>query len=115
VNDVATQDFPFVGELPKREKGKIATLWDALMEASAATKEHGSLVPINFAAELLGISRQRVHQLLDDGKLTPVFFHRQRFVSENSLVTWAKAERDKGGRPVKAPSLKRCFEISRQK
>jgi hypothetical protein len=116
VNSAATLDFPFIEDLPKREKSKIASLWDTLKEARAATQEHGSLVPINFAAELLGISRQRMHVLLDEGKVTPVQFHNQRFVSEKSLVAWAKSERQVG-RPLnpRAPSLKQCLAIAREK
>lgn len=111
VDNVATLDFPFVQELPKREKSKLANLWEALKEANAATREHGALVPTGFAAELLGVSRTRVDQLLEAGKLTAVVVHKTRFVSENSLVAWAKAEHITG-RP---PSLKSCIAASRSK
>lgn len=110
MDNVATADFPFVQELPKREKSKLASLWDSLKEAKAATQEHGALIPINFAAELLGISRQRMHVLLDEGKVASVRFHNQRFVSEKSLVEWAKAEHI-SGRP---PSLKSCIAQARE-
>jgi hypothetical protein len=110
VDNAATADFPFVQELPKRERSKLATLWDLLNEARVATQEHGTPIPVGFAAELLGVSKQRVSQLLDQGKLTTVMLNDQRFVGENSLVAWAKSERIVG-RP---PSLKTCIANARE-
>lgn len=110
VDNVATSEFPFVQELPKRERSKLATLWDLLLESRAAVQEHGTPIPVGFAADLLGVSKQRVSELLDQGKLTSVMLHDRRFVGENSLIAWAKAERIVG-RP---PSLKTCISHSRE-
>lgn len=115
MDNVATSEFPFVQELPKRERSKLANLWDVLKEARAATEHHGSLVPPSFAADLLGISRQRLHVLMEEGKLETVTFHGKRFVGENSLVAWAKAERQ-NGRPVSptSQSFKACIANARE-
>lgn len=98
----AIGEFPFVEQLPKREKSKVAKLWDVLAEASALTEEKGMLLPSRFAAKLLGISQARVDQLMDAGKLERVELDGHPFVTENSVVAFAKTER-KAGRPVKAP------------
>jgi hypothetical protein len=102
MNAVATLDFPFVQDLPKREKSKLANLWDHFTELRSVMAEHGALVPQSFAAELLGVSPQRINQLVTAGKLTVVPFHTGRFVTENSIVALAKSER-KNGRPFKIP------------
>jgi len=116
VNSVVALDFPFVQELPKREKSKVASLWDALKDARAATQQHGTLVPTSFAAQLLGISKQRLHTLMEEGRIESVMFHNKRLVSEKSLVAWAKQEHV-SGRPVtaRAPTLKECIAVAREK
>jgi hypothetical protein len=102
VTDTTINDFPFVAELPKREKSKLAKVWDTFQELRAATAEHGSLVPTVMAANILGVSRQRVMQLVVDGKLISVCIHGQPFIGEKSLVEHARSER-KTGRPFKIP------------
>jgi hypothetical protein len=102
MNVGATLDFPFVQQLPKREKSRLCNLWDELRELRSLIAEHGALVPQPFAAELLGISHQRVQQLIASGKLIAVPVHTSRFVTENSIVTLAKSER-KTGRPFNIP------------
>jgi hypothetical protein len=83
--EAQTMDFPFVEELPKRERSKIATLWDRFHELRAITEEKGMLLPIPFCAALLGISRQRVDQLTRDGRLERVELDQAVFVTEKSL------------------------------
>lgn len=114
MSDVITADFPFVQDLPKREKSKLATLWDQFQAFRKASAEHGSLLPQNFAAELLGVSRQRIHQLIEEGKLQVVCVHTSRFITEGSLVDLAKSER-KAGRPFKLPeTTKEMWSASRR-
>lgn len=110
MDTVATKDFPFVQELPKRERSKLANLWETLKELRVAFHAHGSVVPQVFAAELLGVSRQRVHQMLESGQLESVTVRGLRYVTEDSLVARAQAEKNTGGRP-KAPSLKTCIAV----
>lgn len=112
----AVLDFPFVQDLPKREKSKLANLWDALKasraDVDAAFASQGGIVPVGLAAQLLNVSKQRVSQLLDEGKLVAVSVHGHRFVGEDSLVALAKSDR-KGGRPVKAPSLSESYALAK--
>jgi hypothetical protein len=96
----ATLDFPFVEEMPKREKSRAAKLWDQFAELKAIVAEKGILLPPVCVAELLNVSRARVHQLTTTGQLERVEFRGQVFVTEASLLTWAKSEH-KIGRPLK--------------
>jgi hypothetical protein len=96
----ATLDFPFVEEIPKREKTRVAKLWDQFAELKAIVDEKGMLLPPVCVAELLNVSRARVHQLTTTGQLERVEFRGQVFVTEESLVAWAQTEH-KSGRPLK--------------
>lgn len=114
MTEISVSEFPFVAELPKRAKGKLQTLWDAYSELSKLTEEHGMLIPCSFAAELAGVSRQRIHRLCEQGDLVTVNIGpRQRFITEASFVEWAKSER-KAGRPFKAPSLKESMVMAKR-
>lgn len=97
--EAGTIEFPWVSDLPKREKGKLAKVWDTLAELRATTEETGPLLPLTFAAALLNVSRQRIDQMMDAGKLERWELNGHPFVTERSVVAYAKAEKDKGGRP----------------
>ena len=110
--DVAS-DFPFVADLPKREKSRVVKLWDAFHELAAMHAEHGLPVPRSAAADLLEVSQQRIAQLIAAGKLTVVDFNGHSYVTEKSLKELAKTER-KTGRPFKgvAESNAEIFKLS---
>jgi len=113
VTEIAIAEFPFVQELPKREKGKLQTLWDRYAELRNLSEEHGMLIPCAFAAELAGVSRQRIFNLCEQGDLVSVNIGpRQRFITEASFVKWATGER-KNGRPFKAPTFKKCLTVAK--
>ena len=99
-------EFPFVRELPKREKSKYARVWDTFRELSAIAKTEGMPIPQVYAAKALGICTQRVSQLANEGRLKVVMVGGTRFVTENSVVAYAKSER-KAGRPFKMPETPR--------
>lgn len=115
VNVAEVSEFPFVGELPKREKSKVGKLWDRLQEASRVVEERGMFVPQSIVAKLLGVSRQRVHQIVQDGRLETVDVCGERFILEDSLVEFCKLER-KAGRPFNTPvTAKECWQRARSK
>lgn len=105
--------MPFLDTLPKREKSKLSKLWDHFQEVKAATAEHGVLLPQHYAADLLGVCRQRVHQLVNEGRLVSVEVGGLRYVTENSMMAFANSER-KAGRPPKIPSLGKIFGKARE-
>lgn len=94
-------EFPWVEELPKREKSRLAKAWDCLKAFSDATKEAGALVPVSFAASILGVSDQRIRDLVNGNILEGIRLQGHLFISERSIVAWARTER-KAGRPPKA-------------
>lgn len=93
-------DFPFVAEMPKRERSKVATLWDRFQRLKEITDEKGMLLPPAFCAKLLGVCRQRVYVLMDEGRLEKVEVDGHTFVTEESFIAWCRAEH-KNGRPTK--------------
>jgi hypothetical protein len=102
MNDVDVMDFPFVAELPKREKAAFVSQWELFRELAAKAKFTGVLVPPGFAAAVLGVSRQRVWELIQGERLEVVLVGEHRFISERSLVDYAQSER-KAGRPAQLP------------
>lgn len=100
VFDSTATDFPFVAELPKREKSRLGKLWDAFKELKALQNEHGYLVPQKAAAALLDVSATRIDQLVVAGHLTRRDFLNHVYITENSIVELARSER-KNGRPFK--------------
>jgi hypothetical protein len=106
-------DFPFVEGMPKREKSRVAQLWDRLQELKAITDEKGAILPAGFASKLVGVSKQRVNDLMKAGRLERVEVDGHPFVTERSIVEYAKSER-KAGRPVSAPKTnKELWAISK--
>ena len=97
---IEAAEFPFVESLPKREKSRLLRVMERFQELSEITKEKGMLVPLVFGAKVLGISRQRVYELIDDKRLEVVDVDGHQFLTETSLTAYAKSEH-KAGRPVK--------------
>lgn len=90
-----------------QEKAKRIVYW------CEATKEKGPIVPTRFVATLLGVSRQRVHQLVKLGMLESVEISGYKWITERSIEVYGKSERE-AGRPIKgvkkADLLKSCYE-----
>jgi hypothetical protein len=101
VADVLTSEFPgFAEAYPKREKSKLARLWDMVSQMTDATSADGMLIPLSMAAKLLDLSRSRVDDIVRDGRLRRVTIDSHAFITENSIREFASVER-KAGRPVK--------------
>ena len=94
-------EFPFVESLPKREKSRVGKLLDVIGEIEQAQRERGPLLPQHVIADVLGVSRARVGQLVDGGRLESVRIGQTRFVFLASFREFAKQERPTG-RPRKA-------------
>ena len=98
LSTVDLAEFPFVAEMPKRERSRLRTVWDTFLEAKALTEAKGMLIPLSLAASLGGVSKTRIYQLCDSGALERVEFGKNGFVTESSFMTWVQGER-KAGRP----------------
>lgn len=94
--EAVAHEFPFVDDLPKREKSRWAKLWEQFQTARALTAEHGIILPQAAAAQLLGVSRQRVFQLVEEGRLQTLELAGCRYVTEKSIIAHAEAERRSG-------------------
>lgn len=105
MHEAAISEFPFVEALPKREKSKMGKLWEQFEQTRAAMQVHGLLVPQPYVAELLGVSRQRVHQLVNEGRLASVLVGNQRMVTEQSMLAWAAATHTSSDRPSLASQI----------
>ncbi len=68
--------------------------------------EFEGLTPQAFVADLLDVSRQRVHELITDGHLEQVDFIGTKWVSGRSLKAWMNNPRKSGGgRANKRPRM----------
>ena len=77
----------------------IRRLWDDIEEICQLQKVKGPVLPTTMAAEALGVSSQRVFQIVQDGRLEAVAMHGRNFITAASLIEFAKLEKSKGGRP----------------
>lgn len=89
-------DFPFVKSLPKRDKKKAVSMWEAFQELQRLTEKHGMLMPVRFAARILGVSVQRVYDLMNEDRLGFVKADGKIFVTGDSVTAYAKSERKAG-------------------
>ena len=61
-----------------------------------ATEIHGLLVPHSMIADALGVSRQRVHQLVDSGRLAEISIEGRHYVPIASFDLFLTEERKSG-------------------
>jgi hypothetical protein len=106
--EAAANEFPFVESLPKREKSRVLKTLDLLVEFSDLQKKHGTLLPAPLAWGVLGVSRQRLYELLAEGRLKGIQHHGQWYIPEAEFVEFCKLER-KSGRPFKRPTFRECL------
>lgn len=109
--EATVNEFPFVAEVPRREKSRLTKVWDVFQELKAITEEKGMLVPARMTANLLNISHQRVMQLVETQHLERVTVDKQVFITERSIVAHASSER-KAGRPFKLADTKQTWDAA---
>jgi hypothetical protein len=95
------QELP--GMPPKSKKLSAAQKMQREIEeyAFAMQGEAGPLVIRSVAARVLGLSTQRVHQLVDAGRLRTWDFFDATYVSLPDVLAFQTAPRSLGGRPRK--------------
>jgi hypothetical protein len=94
-----TLEMPFMLTLPKRERSKVRQVWDMLSDMCELQREAGPVLPIGIVADALGLTNQRVRDIIRDGRLRTVFMDGRHYVTEASLKDFARVER-KSGRPL---------------
>jgi len=85
--------------------------WAPLRRFLDANEEHGGLATQAMVAESLGVSRARVGQLVEAGRLATVTCNGRRYVSVQSLELFLTEER-KTGVHIGTPSYVRMAKAS---
>ena len=88
--------FPWVERQAQKKSA-----WREMVEAFEV---HGYLLPRAHIPVVLDVSRQRVHELISEGRIATVMVQGREFVPLSSLETFLVDER-KTGRPVKELTL----------
>lgn len=97
--EATVNEFPFVQEMPKREKSRVARIWDLVKHLDKVSEVEGTLLPFTLAFKALELSRTRCDQLVAEGRLKRIEVDGHVFVTLNSVVEFAEQER-KAGRPL---------------
>jgi len=74
---------------------------------------NGGLVPQSSVATILGVSRQRVHQLVSEGTFSTWTFYGMKWLSQQEVVSFAKLNR-KPGENQHSPSMKQMWKDSHE-
>lgn len=95
----------------KTNEAKRAGLLERWRNFGQLAESFGGLAPQAFVHELLGVSRQRVHQLVASGHLEQVDFMGTKWISARSLTDWINnpLQGGEGGRGRSRPSKWRQF------
>lgn len=104
------------GSVAKEKEAKstgIRGMLADVREFAKLTKLHGGLVPMSVVATILGVSRQRVHQLVDEGTFKHWTFYGMKWLSQEEVVSFAKLNRPKGENQY-SPSTKQIWKESRE-
>lgn len=80
----AEQEFAFVADTPKRSTA-FSRAMEAINDLKEVASEHGTLIPAPMLQAILGVSQQRVAQMLTEGKFHVFKFHGKNYVTEESL------------------------------
>ena len=107
-NDVSAGS-PLTQKKPYGLRGILADM----REFKRISKLQGGLVPQSAAATALGVSRQRVHQLVTEGTLNHWTFYGMKWLSENEVVSFAKLHRGEGENQYR-PSAKEMWKAARE-
>ena len=84
---------------------------DDVKELMRLTKLHGGMLPISACAIVLGVSRQRVHQLVDEGTFSVHEFYGMKWLLEKEVVPFARLNRHAGENQFKL-SAKQMWKVS---
>lgn len=100
------ENFPVICEKAKR---------GVLGQYLQLTREHGALVPLPMVAVAMGLSKQRVHILVNEDRIASVSIGDRRFVPAVALELFLTEERKVGARSWPAPSLSALVKSALEK
>lgn len=102
----AQSTFGWLDEVPVRGKVKRSLL-EEVREQYRITVEVGGLTSFRIAASLMGLSNQRVHQFVKEGRFTVHEFGGQKFLELREIAAFMAVDRPKG-----RPSLKEAVKMA---
>ena len=109
-----TQSAVTVGSPTAQKKSYgVRGIFEDMREFKRIAKLQGGLVPQSVAATALGVSRQRIHQLVTEGTLSHWTFYGMKWLSENEVVSFAKLHRGEGENQYR-PSAKEMWKAARE-
>lgn len=111
--DVTVTEFPFVQSMPKAKRSLIAEAWEKVRRLQAANLEEGGLLPVMVAARALNVTRSRIDQLVEAGKLRRFEIEGHVFISGRSVAEYAWDERKRTGRPPIEDPRRIALDIAR--
>lgn len=97
-------EFAFVqgltSTMPKREKSRYEQMMERYKQVREVVERKGMIVPAQLGAKILGVSRQRLDELIGEGRIERIDLDSHVYVTEDTLLAYAQSER-KTGRPSK--------------
>jgi hypothetical protein len=109
-----TQIPSAAGSEPKEEtsKGTWRIVAD-MREFAKLSQLHGGLLPQSSVATVLGVTRQRVHQLVEEGTFSHWTFYGMKWLSQEEVFSFARLNRQQGENQYK-PSTKSLWKDARE-
>ena len=112
MNNTQTLNPASIAEAPRsKPKKSLVSVLRFLNEYRKTLKQEGGLLPFTMAADLIGVSKQRVHELIKEGTFVPVEACGKKWLSANQVEAFIKLHRA-AGRPWHKPSTKELWKMS---
>lgn len=102
MSEVGQLPMPFLSSVDQL-KPSVASVFEQAKEMTELLGDDDPIMP-SQAALVLKVSKARITELMDLGRLKTVKLGNRRFIRSSSLLALAKSER-KGGRPPKAKEM----------
>ena len=106
-------DIPLKNDKKTKISKGIRGIIEGTKEFQRISKIHNGLVPQSIVGTVLGVSRQRVHQLISEGTFSTWEFYGMKWLSQDEVVEFGKLQR-KAGENQHKPSLKQLWKDSRE-
>lgn len=88
-------------EMPAPSAPAELTIEERMEEFTKLAKNRGGLIPVTAAADLLGVHRSRLYQLIDSGRLEKINYCGVAFLTGRSIKDWRTDRQQTGGRGQK--------------
>jgi hypothetical protein len=110
---VTATSAPSPSAVKVKKAAALRTLIDDTQRFVKITQTNGGLVPQSMVGTILGVSRQRVHQLVAEGVFSHWTFYGMKWLSQNEVVAFGKLQR-RAGENQHVPSNKQLWKTARE-